>query len=161
MPLLSLFDVEPMVDGRQSVAALKVRRGAGRLLRELGFAIVPELTLSSGRRADLVALGVDGEIVIVEIKSCLADLRADAKWEQYRRSCDRLYFASLPEVGDVFPQEEGLILTDGYDAEVVREAPMRRLTAPVRRGLHLRIAQTAARRLHELEDPRRLEAAAG
>ena len=60
MPLLSAFDVEPLVDGRQSVAALKVRRGVCRLLRELGFGVVPELTLPSGRRADLVAVGPAG-----------------------------------------------------------------------------------------------------
>ncbi len=153
MPLLSVFDIAPMVDGRQSPSAIKVRRGAARLLRDLGFAVVPELTLADGRRADLIGIGVDGEVVIIEIKSSLADLRADDKWPSYKRACDRFFFASLPEVGDIFPPAEGLIMTDGYDAAMVREAVPHRLTAPVRRALHLRVAQTAARRLHELEDP--------
>ncbi|MEM9223343.1 MAG: MmcB family DNA repair protein [Pseudomonadota bacterium] len=153
MPLLSAFDVEPMVDGRQSAAALKVRRGIFRLLREMGFAAVPELTLPSGRRADLAAIGSNGEIWIVEIKSCLADYRADDKWPSYKTACDRLYFASVPEVGDIFPVSEGLFMTDGYFADIVREAPLRRLSAPARRAMTLRIAQTAARRLHEMEDP--------
>ena len=153
MPLLSAFDLEPILDRRQSPAALKVRRGVGRLLRELGFAVVPELTLHSGRRADLVALGPGSEIWIVEIKSCLADLRADTKWHHYKRACDRLYFATMPEIEDAFPDEEGLILTDGYGAEIAREAPMTRLPAAIRRTMILRIAQTAARRLHEIEDP--------
>ena len=153
MPLLSAFDVEPLVDGRQSVAALKVRRGVCRLLRELGFGVVPELTLPSGRRADLAAVGPAGEIWIVEIKSCLADFRADTKWPHYRTVCDRLFFATTPEVGDIFPASEGLIVTDGFFAEVVREAPLDRLAAPVRKALTLRVAQTATRRLHELEDP--------
>ena len=153
MPMFSAFDVEPMVDGRQSPAALKVRRGVARLLRELGFGVVPELILPSGRRADIVAVGPAGEIFIVEIKSCLADFRADGKWPQYRSACDRLYFATTPEVGDIFPASEGLIVTDGFDAEIVREAPLDRLAAQVRRALTLRIAQAAARRLHELEDP--------
>ncbi|WP_108660746.1 MmcB family DNA repair protein [Acuticoccus kandeliae] len=153
MPLLSPFDVEPMIDGRQSPAAMKVRRGVGRLMREMGLAVVPELILSCGRRADLVGIDGRGELMIVEIKSCLADYRADSKWHHYRSACDRLYFASLPEVGDIFPPEEGLIITDGYMAEIVREAPLQRLSATVRRSMTLRIAQTAARRLHELEDP--------
>lgn len=153
MPLLATFDVEPLVDRRQSAAALKVRRGAARLLRELGFAVVPELTLASGRRADLVGIGGRGEVWIVEIKSSLADFRADAKWESYKAFCDRLYFATLPEVGDIFPPQEGIILSDGYDGEIVRPAPLNRLGAAARRALHLRVAQTAARRLHELEDP--------
>ena len=153
MPMFSALDVEPMVDGRQSPAALKVRRGVARLLRELGFGVVPELILPSGRRADIVAVGPAGEIFIVEIKSCLADFRADGKWPQYKSACDRLYFATTPEVGDIFPASEGLIVTDGFDAEIVREAPLDRLAAQVRRALTLRIAQAAARRLHELEDP--------
>lgn len=150
-----MFDIAPMVDGRQSPAALKVRRGAARLMRDMGLAVVPELTLADGRRADLVGIGGAGEIVIVEIKSSVADWRADDKWPSYKRACDRFFFASLPEVGDIFPPTEGLILTDGYEAAVVREAPVERLSASVRRALHLRVAQTAARRLHELEDPQR------
>lgn len=153
MPLLSPFDVEPLVDGRQSDAALRIRRGVARLLRELGFGVVPEITLPSGRRADILAVGPQGEIWIVEIKSCLADFRADGKWPQYRSACDRLFFATTPEVGDIFPASEGLIVTDGFFAEVVREAPLDRLAAPVRKALTLRVAQTATRRLHELEDP--------
>lgn len=153
MSLLAPFDVEPLVDGRQSPAALKVRRGVGRLLRQMGAAVVPELILACGRRADLVAIGERGEITIVEIKSCLADYRADGKWHHYLAACDRFYFATVPETGDVFPPQEGLIVTDGYEAEVVREARVRRLSAPLRRALTLRIAQTAARRLHEIEDP--------
>lgn len=153
MPLLSVFDVAPMVDGRQSANAIKIRRGAARLLRDLGYAVVPELVLADGRRADLLAVGTGGDIVIVEIKSSLADFRADLKWPAYKRACDRFYFASVPEVGDIFPVEEGLIFTDGYDAAFIREAVTQRLSAPARRAIHLRVAQTAARRLHELEDP--------
>ncbi len=162
MPLLGFFDVEPMTDewrtaqmadGRQSPAASKVRRGVGRLLREMGYAVVPEVILANGRRADLVALGTGGEVWIVEIKSCLADYRADAKWPDYRAFCDRFFFATLPEVGDIFPASEGLIVTDGYDAEIAREAPVARIGATARRTMTLRIAQTAARRLHEMEDP--------
>ncbi|MCF3932253.1 MmcB family DNA repair protein [Acuticoccus sp. M5D2P5] len=153
MPLLSTFDVDAMIDGRQSPQAMKVRRGVGRLLREMGWAVVPELILSSGRRADLVAIDGRGEVTIVEIKSSIADFRADSKWHHYKSACDRLYFASTPDVGDIFPPEEGLIMTDGFMAEIVREAQHSRLAASTRRAMTLRIAQTAARRLHELEDP--------
>ncbi|MEM0908401.1 MAG: MmcB family DNA repair protein [Pseudomonadota bacterium] len=153
MPLFQAFDVEPMVDGRQSAAALRIRRGVARLLREMGFGVVPELTLPSGHRADIAAVGTAGEIWIVEIKSSLADYRADAKWPVYRRACDRLYFATTPDVGDIFPPAEGLILTDGFAAEMLREAPLARLAAPARKAMTLRMAQAAARRLHELEDP--------
>lgn len=158
MPLLSMFDVAPLTDGRQSPIAIKVRRGVARLMRELGFAVVPELTLASGRRADLVGLGADGSIWIVEVKSSLADLKSDAKWPSYLSECDRFFFAALPELGDAFPETEGLIVTDGYDAVMAREGTLRRLPAPRRRAMTFRIAQTAGRRLHALEDPQDIPA---
>src|SRR5215475_3846748 len=94
------------VDRRQSETALAVARGTARLLRSLGFSTVAELPLPSGRRADLVALNERGDIWIVEIKSSLADLRADRKWEDYRVHCDRLFFAftsALPP--EIFPKD--------------------------------------------------------
>jgi hypothetical protein len=48
------------VDGRQSPTALLVARGTSRLLHALGYCVIAEVALASGRRADLVALGADG-----------------------------------------------------------------------------------------------------
>ena len=67
----------PPTDLRQSETALAVARGTARLLHALGFSCISELSLPSGRRADLVALNERGEIWIVEIKSSVEDLRAD------------------------------------------------------------------------------------
>ena len=77
--------LELPVDGRQSETALAIARGTARLLHAHGFSVVSELGLPSGRRADLVALDGGGEIWIVEIKSSIADFRADQKWQDYRR----------------------------------------------------------------------------
>ncbi len=77
------------VDGRQSATALAVARGTTRLLHAFGLSVVSELPLASGRRADLVALGTSGEVWIVEIKSSIADLRADQKWMDYRLRSSR------------------------------------------------------------------------
>jgi hypothetical protein len=79
-----------IVDGRQSETAAAVQRGVCRLLRSLGFATITELPLASGRRVDVMAVGPGGEIWVVEIKSSLADLRADDKWPEYEGFCDRL-----------------------------------------------------------------------
>lgn len=142
------------VDGRQSETALLVARGTMRLMHALGRACVCELSLPSGRRADVVALGPGGEIWIVEIKSSLADLRADDKWQDYRLHCDRLFFAFTQDMPcEAFPQETGLIVADGYGAQVVCEAPEHRLPAPTRKAMLLRFAQTAALRLSRLADP--------
>ena len=80
-------------DGRQSETALMIGRGVRRLLRARGFSSVTELPLIDGRRADIVAVDAQGEVLIVEIKSSPADLRADRKWRDYAACCDRLYFA--------------------------------------------------------------------
>lgn len=141
-------------DGRQSATALAIARGTGRLLRALGFSCVSELTLPSGRRADLVALNERGEIWIIEIKSSLADLRADQKWEDYRQHCDRLFFAFTAEMPcEVFPEDAGLIVADEYAAHMHCEAPEHRLTPATRKAMLLRFAQTAAQRLSRLADP--------
>jgi hypothetical protein len=66
-------------DARQSDTALLVARGTRRLLRRLNFSTVTELPLLTGRRADIVALAMDATIHIVEIKSSVADFRADTK----------------------------------------------------------------------------------
>src|ERR1041385_6554318 len=71
-------------DGRQSAHAAAVQRGVGRLLRTYGFAVVTELGLGNGRRADVVGLSRDGEFWIVEIKSSVEDFRVDRKWPDYR-----------------------------------------------------------------------------
>ncbi|WP_424993324.1 MmcB family DNA repair protein [Oceaniradius stylonematis] len=148
MPLVSAVSINPLADGRQSARALRVRRGVQILLREMGLATVPEMTLASGRRADLVALAPDGGIVIVEIKSSPEDMMADAKWPGYRDYCDRLFFATLPDVPQhLFPDDCGFIRADGHGAAIVADAPEHRLAPARRKAVTLRFARFAAERL--------------
>ena len=141
-------------DGRQSERALMIGRGVRRLLRARGFSSVTELPLIDGRRADIVAVDAQGEVLIVEIKSSPADLRADRKWRDYAACCDRLYFAiSAATPAEIMPADAGLILADPYGAEIVREAGLQRMASSSRRALLLRFAQAAADRLHRLADP--------
>jgi len=115
---------------------------------------VTELALMDGRRADIVAVNGDGEVLIVEIKSSPADLRADRKWHDYATCCDRLYFAiSGATPAQLAPLEAGLILADAFGAEIIREADLRRMASASRRALLLRFARAAADRLHRLADP--------
>jgi len=151
MSMSSLAAALP-VDGRQSPTALAVARGTTRLLHSLGFSVLSELPLASGRRADLVALG--SELWIVEIKSSVADLRADQKWIDYRRHCDRLFFATTLEVPRaIFPPDAGLIVADAFGASILSEAPEHRLHAATRRRMMLSFARAASLRLSALADP--------
>jgi hypothetical protein len=143
-----------VVDGRQSPGARAIARGTMRLLLSLGFSCVSELALASGRRADLVALGGDGAIWIVEIKSSIADFRADHKWMDYRLHCDRLFFATSIEVPcEIFPPDTGLIVADAFGASIVCEAPEHRIAGATRRSMLLRFGRAAALRLQSLIDP--------
>src|SRR5213082_684226 len=74
-------------------AALLLARGICRALDQLGYASLTEFPLANGQRADILALGKTGDLLIVEIKSSVADFRADRKWTGYREFADRLYFA--------------------------------------------------------------------
>src|ERR1700674_5286879 len=151
---VNLLPVAPPVDGRQSPTALAIARGTARFLHALGYCVVSELPLPSGRRADLVALGGDGEILIVEIKSSVADFRADQKWMEYRLHCDRLFFATTLDVPRaIFPADAGLIVADAFGASIVCEAPEHRLHPATRKSMMLSFARTAALRLQALADP--------
>lgn len=152
MPIVSPIPLNPLADGRQSERAMVIRRGVQRLLIQMGAAVMPELCLATGRRADLVALSRTGDVWIVEIKSSIEDFRVDRKWHEYRLFCDRFFFATHPDVpAHIFPEDCGFILSDGYGAELMREAPEHRMAAHVRKALMLRIARSGAARLTAAE----------
>ncbi len=148
MTILSIAVNNPLIDGRQSDRAMLVRRGVQILLNDMRFAVLPELALANGRRADLVGLSEKGEIWIIEIKSSIEDFRVDRKWPDYRAYCDRLFFATHPEVPlDIFPDDCGLLLSDGYGAHLLREAPEHKLPPSTRKAVTLDFSRSAAQRL--------------
>lgn len=148
----TLLSVPP--DGRQSEAARAIQRGAMRYLAALGLFSVPELSLASGRRADITAVDARGEIWIVEIKSSVIDFRTDRKWHEYRQHCDRLFFAVAPGFPvEILPEDTGLLLADAFGAALQREAPRHPVPAHVRRAVTLHLARTAAGRLQAAMDP--------
>ncbi|HZA66629.1 MAG TPA: MmcB family DNA repair protein [Geminicoccaceae bacterium] len=134
--------------------AADILRGVGRALADADQAVLGELALGNGRRADLVAIDRAGTIILVEVKSCRADFVADRKWQEYLEYCDRFYFA----VGNDFPRDllppgEGLIVADRFGGEIVREAPIRALGPARRKAMLIRFGRAAASRLQGLLDP--------
>jgi hypothetical protein len=124
-----------------------VTRGAGRLLAALGYAPLAEVVLPNGRRADLMALGPKGELVIAEVKSSREDYLTDVKWGEYLPYCDAFYFAVAPEFPrDLLPEEPGLIVADGFGGAVLRDAPLSPLVAARRKALTLAFGRLAASR---------------
>jgi hypothetical protein len=124
-----------------------VTRGAARLMIDLGYAPLYEVTLPNGRRADVMALGPKGEIVICEVKSGLEDYRTDRKWGEYLEFCDRFYFAVAPEFPrEILPEGPGLIVADAFGGAVLTPAPVAPLAGARRKALTLAFGRLAALR---------------
>ncbi|MEO1092366.1 MAG: MmcB family DNA repair protein [Pseudomonadota bacterium] len=131
-----------------------IRRGVARHLMQRGEAVLAEVTLATGRRADLVALDPKGRLTIVEIKSGLADLAADRKWREYLAFADRFCFAVDADFPlERLPDDVGILVADRYDAALVREPAVVPLAPARRKAMQLRFARLAAARLQAQLDP--------
>lgn len=140
------MDVTVVTITRPEITAA-VTRGAARLLVDLGYAPLAEVTLPNGRRADLMALSPKGELVIIEVKSGVEDYRVDRKWHEYLPYCDRYAFAVAPEFPrEILPEEPGLIVCDGFGGAVLREAPVSPLAPARRKALTIAFGRLAAMR---------------
>ena len=142
----------PGIDSTRTATVLA--RGICRALDQLGYASLVEFPLINGRRADILGLGKAGDLLIVEIKSSVADFRADRKWTSYRDFADRLYFAvpnHFPQV--LIPEECGLMVADPFGAALLRDGRSAPLNSNRRRALTLRFARIAAARLYRCLDP--------
>ena len=139
------MDSAPSLSRPETTGA--VTRGAARLLVELGYAPLAEVTLPNGRRADLMAVGPKGQIVIVEVKSSVEDYRVDQKWGEYAPFCDAFSFAVAPHFPrEVLPLGPGLIVADGFGGAVLIDAPLLPLVPARRKALTLAFARLAAMR---------------
>ncbi len=140
--------------GAPNEKAAALARGITRMFTAMNCSTIWEMTLANGRRADVAVLHPNNHITLVEIKTSLADFKADNKWPEYLDFCDRLFFA-VPEDFDLslLPEEAGIIIADRYGAEIVREAPEERLNAARRKAVTLRFAHLAASRLQRVIDP--------
>lgn len=140
--------------------AQMVARGIMRLFARNDIWCLAEMPLRNGRRADLMGIDPKGHIVIVEIKVARGDLLGDGKWPDYLDYCDRFYWGVPPGLdrgpleGEHYrPDCCGIIVADGYDAEILRPAPLHPLAAARRKCETERLARCALRRLTVAGDP--------
>ncbi|MGB3740251.1 MAG: MmcB family DNA repair protein [Pontixanthobacter sp.] len=137
-----------------------VARGIMRLFGRNDTWLMPEIPLRNARRADLMGIDGKGRVVIVEIKVSRADLLGDGKWPDYLDYCDRFYWGLPPqldhgplETDEFRPDCCGVIVADGYDAEIIRPAPSHPLAAARRKVEVERLARIAIRRQVVAGDP--------
>lgn len=141
-------------------AAAQVARGVARLFARNDIWCLGEVPLRNNRRADLMGIDAKGNVLIVEIKVARADLVGDAKWGDYLDFCDRYYWAVPPQLDRAplesaafLPQTCGVIVADGYDAEILRPAALVPLAAARRKSQVEQLARMAMRRHTALLDP--------
>jgi hypothetical protein len=149
IPAMSESASIPMLRPGQILA-----RGVCRHLLDLDFVTVEELTPASGLRVDVMAMGPRSEIWVIECKSSRTDFVSDQKWRGYLEWCDRYFWAvdaSFPV--DLLPDETGLIVADGYDAEILRMGPETPLAPARRKVMVQKFARHAALRWHAVRDP--------
>lgn len=133
-----------------------ITRGVCRLLTDMGYAVIREFKVISGRRVDVAGLNKAGKFVVVEVKSSPADFRSDSKWHEYLDFCDAYFFAvdaSFPK--DLLPENQGIIIADAYGAIIDQDSPTLPMNGQRRRSQMLRFARTAATRLETHIDIRR------
>ena len=140
--------------------AAAVARGICRLFARNDIWCMTEMPLRSGRRADLMGIDGKGHVIIVEIKVSRADLLGDAKWPDYLDHCDRFFWGlathldrGCMETETFLPARCGLIVADGYDAEILRPAPLMPLAAARRKAEIECLARTSLRRHAIMRDP--------
>ncbi|MBV1830465.1 MmcB family DNA repair protein [Komagataeibacter sp. AV436] len=141
-----------------------IRTGVSQMCRMHGWAVLHEFVLPDRRRADIMALTPQGDLLCIEIKSGLPDFRADHKWPDYLQWCDQLYFAVNQDFPrHVLPQAAGLVIAatrpaamqaaSCMDCAIIRHPQPTPLAAARRRKLTLQFAMQAAERLGRVDMP--------
>ncbi len=137
-------------------------RGVCRHLLDHGFVTVEELVPAPGLRVDVMAMGPKGEIWIVECKSSRIDYASDRKWQNYLEWGDRYFWAvDMDFPVELLPPETGLIVADGYGAEIIRMGQETVLAGARRKVIVQKFARHAALRLQGLRDPGIISSFAG
>jgi len=132
----------------RDAATQRITRGVCRLLMDMGYCVLREFKLTSGRRVDVAGLDNKGHFVVVEVKSSLADFRSDEKWPEYLPYCDAFYFAVGPEFpADILPEDQGVLVADGFGGVIRRPSEVYKMNGQRRKSQTIRFARASAQRL--------------
>jgi hypothetical protein len=110
----------------QTAEALK--KAVSFMFFKYGYSMTTELGILKWgrRRADVIGNKIGGDLVLIEVKSSVADFRTDNKWTEYLPYADRVYLAFTkevarkihdnPELKARIPKRVGVLVlgSDGY-----------------------------------------------
>ena len=132
-----------------------IARGVMRHFAQIGLSSLSEFSPARGLRVDIITFGMWDEIWIVECKSGQNDFKSDKKWQNYLDWCDRYFWAvdaNFP-IG-ILPSDTGVIIADAYDASILRDSPLNKLSAARRKKIMNSVARSACNRLLLHTDPK-------
>ena len=133
----------------------RIARGVMRHFSQIGLSSLSEFSPIRGLRVDIITFGMSDEIWIVECKSGQNDFKSDKKWKNYLDWCDRYFWAvdaNFP-IG-ILPSDTGVIIADSYDASILRDSPLNKLSAARRKKIMNSVARSACNRLLLHKDPK-------
>ena len=133
----------------------RIARGVMRHFSQIGLSSLSEFSPTKSLRVDIITFGMSDEIWIVECKSGQSDFKSDKKWQNYLDWCDRYFWAvdaNFPI--NILPSDTGIIIADAYDASILREAPLNKLSAARRKKIMNSVARSACNRLLLHTDPK-------
>ena len=133
----------------------RIARGVMRHFAQIGMHSLSEFSPARGLRVDIITLGMSDEIWIVECKSGQSDFKSDKKWQNYLDWCDRYFWAVDRKFPiDILPSDTGVIIADAYDASIIRDSPLNKLSAARRKKIMNSVARSACNRLLLHTDPK-------
>ena len=133
----------------------RIARGVMRHFAQIGMHSLSEFSPARGLRVDIITFGMSDEIWIVECKSSQKDFKSDKKWQNYLDWCDRYFWAvdaNFPI--NILPSDTGIIIADAYDASILRDSPLNKLSAARRKKIMNSVARSACNRLLTHTDPK-------
>ena len=133
----------------------RIARGVMRHFAQIGLSSLSEFSPTAGLRVDIITFGISDEIWIIECKSGQSDFKSDKKWQNYLEWCDRYFWAvdaNFPI--DILPPDTGIIIADAYDASILRDSLLNRLSAARRKKIMKSVTKSACNRLLKHIDPK-------
>ena len=125
-----------------------------RFLSNNGYQVISEFALPNKKRVDLIALNTKREILIVEVKSNIKDLKNDKKWRKYLKYCNLFYFAfnNYQKIANV-KENIGIIKTNNQTTKIIQKSKFNKISAYKKNTIILKFALSAASKFHRLVDP--------
>jgi hypothetical protein len=116
-----------------------LKKASAMMFFKYGFSLTFELGILpwGRRRADVIGCKIKGDLVLIEVKSSVADFRSDDKWTEYLPFADRVYLAFTKEVAKKIynnhelkariPKRVGILVL-GDDGYMKTAKPAKRVT---------------------------------